>query len=72
MSLAIRMVLYLIGGVLMGFGVANFDAQAGTLTFNLYQIADMISGTTAVVGGGGLYLATFGFSRLAKQWGWTT
>ncbi len=72
MSLAIRMIFYFVGAALAGYGLATFDPQAGTLTISLHRLSDLIGGAGLAVGGGGLYLATFAFSRVAKRLGWKT
>jgi hypothetical protein len=72
MSLIIRMVFYFIGAMLAGYGFASFDAEAGTLTISLRALSDLLGAGGLAVTGGGLFAATFGFSRIAKAWGWKT
>ena len=63
--LYIRMALYLIGGALAGYGLATFDPEAGTITFQIDALAQIIVGFTGYVG-------TFRASRIAKKRGGAT
>jgi len=65
MMIYIRMALYLIGGLLAGQGLAIFDAEAGTITFEIDNLAHALSGLAAFVG-------TFAVSRVAKRRGGAT
>lgn len=65
MMLAIRMGLYLIFGVLAGQGLVVFDQTAGTVTFDIEDVA------TALAGLGG-FVVTFAASRVAKARGGKT
>lgn len=63
--LYIRMFLYLAAGVLAGQGIAVFDAEAGTITFQIEQVATALAGLAAFAG-------TFLTSRIAKARGGPT
>lgn len=63
--LAIRMVIYLLTGVLVGQGLAVYDAEAGTVTFRIEDLPLALSGLAAFVG-------TFVTSRIAKARGGAT
>jgi hypothetical protein len=65
MGLYLRMVLYLVSGVIAGQGLAIFDAEAGTITF---RIDDLVT----VAGGAATFVATFLSSRVAKAKGGAT
>lgn len=65
MGLAIRMILYLAAGILAGQGLAVFDPDAGTLTFDIDSLAQLLGGLVTFVG-------TFVASRVAKARGGTT
>lgn len=65
MMLYIRMALYLIGGLLAGQGLAIFDPEAGTITFQIDSLAQTLTGLVAFVG-------TFATSRVAKRRGGAT
>lgn len=63
--LYIRMALYLIGGALAGYGLATFDPEAGTITFQIDALAQALSGLAT-------FLGTFWVSRIAKKRGGVT
>lgn len=65
MMLYIRMALYLVSGLLAGQGLAIFDADAGTLTLKIEDLAVALSGLAAFAG-------TFLASRVAKVRGGKT
>lgn len=65
MLLALRMVLYFVCGNLAGTGLILFDQTAGTVTFQIDNIANFLIGT---VGFGG----TFAWSRFIKRTGGQT
>lgn len=65
MMLYVRMALYLIGGLLAGQGLAIFDPEAGTITFQIDSLAQTLTGVAAFVG-------TFAVSRVAKRRGGAT
>lgn len=58
-GLAIRMALYAISSFLAGQGIAHFDPQAGTITFELESLALAIGGAVTFIG-------TFLVSRTAR------
>ncbi|MCJ8139334.1 hypothetical protein [Falsirhodobacter halotolerans] len=60
MFLIIRMALYTASSFLAGYGYAVHDAEAGTLTLNLDQIATFLG--SAVV-----FIGTFITSRFARR-----
>lgn len=60
MMLYVRMALYAICAGMAGYGLATFDPQAGTLTIDLEQLAQ-------IVGGAAGFVATFIASRFAKN-----
>lgn len=67
-SLSLRMVIYLVCGVVAGMlGPVSFDQAAGTLTID-------VNALTGLAGGGGVagFLATFAASRKAKRRGGNT
>ena len=61
--LYVRMALYFLSAGAAGAGIASFDAEANTLTFNLDDLA-------VILGGFGTFVATFLSSRVAKKNGW--
>ncbi len=63
--LYIRMALYLLGGLLAGQGLAIFDAEAGTITFEIDSLAQALSGL-------GAFALTFCASRVSKRRGGAT
>jgi len=63
--LYIRMALYLLGGLLAGQGLAIFDPEAGTITFEIDSLAQTLSGL-------GAFVLTFCTSRIAKRRGGAT
>ena len=63
--LYIRMFLYFLSAALAGQGVAVFDAEAGTLTFQIDSLAQLLTGVTTFAG-------TFVTSRVAKARGGAT
>lgn len=63
--LTIRMVLYFLSALIAGQGVAVFDPDAGTLTFDLEHLE-------LAIGGLGTFLGTFWAGRVAKRRGGTT
>ena len=66
MGLLIRMVLYLIGGILAGYGFAEFDNASGVLTVDMNQLAKIIGGLVTFTG-------TFAAGRMgARLRGWRT
>ena len=65
MMLYIRMVLYLIFGVMAGQGLVVFDAVEGTVTF---KVEDALIAGTAIVG----FVGTFITSRVAAAKGGKT
>lgn len=65
MDLLIRMVLYFASALIAGQGVAVFDADAGTLTFNLES-------TAVFLGGAATFVVTFIAGRWAKVRGGLT
>lgn len=65
MSLYIRMALYALFAGVAGFGFATFDWEAGTVTFQIDEIAQMLGGAVGFVG-------TFWASRIAKKKGGAT
>lgn len=65
MMLFIRMMLYALSAGAAGYGIGTYDAEAGTLTLQLDQLA-------TVIGGAGTFLATFWASRIAKRRGGAT
>lgn len=65
MMLFIRMALYALSAGLAGYGIGTYDAGAGTLTFQIDQLAEVIAGA-------GAFLATFAASRIAKARGGAT
>ena len=60
MMLAIRMVLYFVGALLAGQGLAVYDPDAGTITFEVESLALAIGGTLT-------FAATFVVSRFSRQ-----
>ena len=60
MFLLIRMALYAVSSFLAGYGYAVYDAEAGTLTLNLDQIATFIVSAAVFIG-------TFVTSRFARR-----
>ncbi len=65
MMLYIRMALYLVSGLLAGQGLAIFDADAGTVTLKIEDLAVALSGLLTFAG-------TFLASRVAKSRGGKT
>lgn len=65
MMLYIRMFLYLCAGVLAGQGIAVFDPEAGTVTFQIDQLSAALAGLATFAG-------TFFASRVAKSRGGAT
>lgn len=66
MGLLIRMVLYLVFGIMAGFGIGTFDGDAGTMTFNVDSLATTIAGIVSFIG-------TYVVGRWgAKRHGWRT
>lgn len=65
MALAVRMVLYFIFPVLASQGFVVFDQATGTVTF---KIEDVVMLATGLAG----FVATFGWSRIAKRKGGAT
>lgn len=63
--LYIRMALYLLGGLLAGQGLAIFDPEAGTITFEIDSLAQTLSGL-------GAFVLTFWASRISKRRGGAT
>lgn len=61
----IRMVAYLIFGVLAGQGLVIFDQAAGTVTFKVEDLVTIVSGFAG-------FAATFAVSRVAKARGGKT
>ena len=59
MSLAIRMFLYFISAAAAGQGIAVYDAEAGTITFELESLALALGGLLTFAG-------TFVAGRFAK------
>lgn len=64
-ALIIRIGLYFLGGWLASRGLAGFDPTAGTITLQVDQIAQAISGLGAV-------LAAIGWRGFAKASGGVT
>jgi hypothetical protein len=58
MALYIRMALYALSMLFAGQGLAIYDAQAGTLTFHVDDLAVALSGA-------GVFVGTFVASRFA-------
>lgn len=46
----IRLALYTLAGSLAALGVGTFDAEAGTLTLDLNQMATVLAGSSVVTG----------------------
>lgn len=65
MGLSLRMVLYFVFAGLASQGLVVFDAEAGTVTFQVEDLALIASGLAG-------YLATFWSSRWAKRRGGAT
>ena len=66
MGLLVRMTLYLLFGVVAGYGLATFDGEAGTVTINVDGLATSITGILSFIG-------TFIVGRLGARWkGWRT
>lgn len=65
MMLLIRMALYALSAGLAGYGIGTYDTDAGTLTLQLDQMAEVITGAATFVG-------TFWVSRMAKRRGGAT
>ena len=59
MTLYIRMAVYALSALFAGQGLAIYDADAGTLTFQVEDIA-------VALGGAGVFVATFITSRFSK------
>ena len=58
--LYIRMALYALCAGAAGYGLATFDPQAGTVTFQIDELAKMLGGAAG-------FVATFIASRYAKH-----
>ena len=65
MALLIRMALYFLSALIAGQGVAIFNPDAGTLTFDLENVATFVGGTLTFVG-------TYVVGRYAKARGGLT
>jgi hypothetical protein len=65
MALYIRMIVYALSAGAAGYGFASFDPEAGTVTFQLDTLAQMLGGALAFVG-------TFLVGRIAKRNGGAT
>lgn len=65
MGLPLRMVLYFVFAALASQGLVVFDAEAGTVTFRIEDLALIASGLAG-------YAATFWSSRMAKRNGGAT
>lgn len=65
MMLYIRMGLYLAAGILAGQGIAVFNPEAGTVTFQIDELATALAGLATFAG-------TFAASRIAKARGGAT
>lgn len=65
MALFVRMMIYLLAGVLAGQGLVIFDQEAGTITFRVEDVTTVLTGLLTF---GGAYLA----SRIAKARGGLT
>ncbi len=65
MMLFVRMALYALSAGMAGYGIGTYDAGAGTLTFQIDQLAEVIAGAVA-------FIATFAASRIAKRRGGAT
>ena len=65
MMLFVRMALYALSAGAAGYGFGTYDADAGTLTLNLDQVA-------SIIGGAATFLGTFWTSRVAKARGGKT
>ena len=65
MGLTLRMVLYFVFAGLASQGLIVFDADAGTVTFRVEDVALIASGLAG-------YAATFWTSRWAKRHGGAT
>lgn len=60
MMLAIRMVLYFLSALLAGQGLAVYDPEAGTITFEIESLALALGGVVTFAG-------TFVVSRFSRQ-----
>lgn len=65
MMLLIRMILYAVSAGAAGYGLAQYDPAAGTITVEVDALAQMIGGAITFMG-------TFWASRIAKARGGKT
>lgn len=65
MGLIFRMAIYFAFAALASQGLVIFDAEGGTVTFEIEKVEYVLSG---IVG----YLSTYGVSRVGKKLGWNT
>jgi uncharacterized membrane protein len=65
MFLYVRMILYFVFSAFSGTGIAIYDSAAGTITFQIDDLARLITG---IVG----FVATFVASRIASARGGKT
>jgi len=63
--LTLRMIIYFLSALIAGQGIAVFDPDAGTLTFDLEHIELLLGGIATFIG-------TFWTSRIAKKNGGAT
>lgn len=64
-ALYIRMILYALSAGAAGYGLGTFDPEAGTVTFQIDTLAQVLGGAAAFVG-------TFLAGRIAKRNGGAT
>lgn len=65
MGLTIRMILYFVFAFVAGQGIATFDPDAGTLTFDIEHLSTVMTGLAG-------YVTTFATSRIVKRRGGLT